>query len=87
MTTWISRHQKAKPFWILMKQEMMRWQWHQLDHMQIICTLLQTDNHPSTLPLVFTDWMPFLPPNRVKAVKDYHQMEVELSVEYATKQI
>jgi len=22
---------------------MMGWQWHQLDHMQIICTLLQTD--------------------------------------------
>jgi len=28
-----------------MKQEMMGWLWHQLDHMQIICTLLQTDNH------------------------------------------
>jgi len=25
-----------------------RWQWHQLDHMQIICTLLQTDSHAST---------------------------------------
>ena len=23
---------------------MMRWQWHQLDHMQIICTSIQTDN-------------------------------------------
>jgi len=23
---------------------MMGWQWHQLDHIQIICTLLQTDN-------------------------------------------
>jgi len=23
------------------------WQWHQLDHMQIICTSLQTDNHSS----------------------------------------
>jgi len=31
-----------------MKQEMMGWQWHQLDHMQIICTLLQTGNHAST---------------------------------------
>jgi len=30
---------------------MMGWQWHQLDHMQIICTSLQTDNHASTLPL------------------------------------
>jgi len=24
---------------------MMGWQWHQLDHMQIICISLQTDNH------------------------------------------
>jgi len=42
-----SRHQKGKPFWILLKQEMMGWQWHQLDHMQIIYTLLRTDNHTS----------------------------------------
>jgi len=33
---------------ILMQQEIMRWQWHQLDHMEIICTSLQTDNHAST---------------------------------------
>jgi len=33
--------QKGKPFWILLEQEMMEWQWHQLDHMQIICTSLQ----------------------------------------------
>jgi len=26
----------------------MGWQWHQLDHMQIICTWLQTHNHAST---------------------------------------
>ena len=31
----------------------MGWQWHQLDHMQIICTLLQTYNHASTSPLSF----------------------------------
>jgi len=36
-----------------MEQEMMGWQWHQLDHMQIICTLLQTDNHASTPALSF----------------------------------
>jgi len=29
------------------------WQWHQLDYMQIICTLLQTDNHASTSSLIF----------------------------------
>jgi len=28
----------VKPVWILMKQEMMGSQWHQLDHMQLICT-------------------------------------------------
>jgi len=41
------------PFWILLQQEMMGWQWHQLDHMQIICTLLQTDNRASTSSLSF----------------------------------
>jgi len=30
-TTWVSWHQKCKPFWILRQQEMMGWQWHQLD--------------------------------------------------------
>jgi len=34
-----------------MKQEMTRWQWHHLDHMQIICTSLQTDNHANTSSL------------------------------------
>jgi len=52
-TTWVSQHQKGKPFWILLEQDMMGWQWHQLDHMQIICTSLQTDNHASTSPLRF----------------------------------
>jgi len=27
---------------------MMGWQWQLLDHMQIICTLLQTDNNANT---------------------------------------
>jgi len=34
---------------------MMGWQWHQLDHMQIICTSLQTDNHASTSSLNFLE--------------------------------
>ena len=29
------------------------WQWHQLGHMQV-CTLLQTDDHASTPPLMPT---------------------------------
>jgi len=52
-TTWVSWHQKGKPFWILLEWEMMGWQWHQLGHIQIICTSLQTDNHASTSPLSF----------------------------------
>jgi len=36
---------KVKPIWILIKHKMMGWQQHQLDHMQIICTL-----HQSTMP-------------------------------------
>jgi len=48
-----------------MKQEMMGWQWHQVDHLQIICTSLQTHNHASISPLsLFTDWILFLIPNK-----------------------
>ena len=36
-----------------MKQDIMGWQWRQLDHMQIICTSLQTDKHASTSLLNF----------------------------------
>jgi len=47
-----------------MKQEMVGWQWHQLNHMQIICTSHRTDNHASTsLPNLFTGQMLFLMPN------------------------
>jgi len=59
--TWVCRHQKDKPFWILLEQEIMGWQWHQVDHMQIICITLQTDNHTSTSPLRPDA---FLPPNQ-----------------------
>ena len=54
-TTSVSQHQKGKPFWILLEQEMMGWQWHQLDHMQIICTSLQIDNHGLGLGLGLVD--------------------------------
>jgi len=40
----VNQHQKGKPFWILMKPEMMGWQWHQPD---------QTANHASIPPLSF----------------------------------
>jgi len=45
----------------------MGWQWHQLDHMQIICTSLQRDNHANTSSLIFfTGRMLFLTPNQPK---------------------
>ena len=44
-TTRVRWHQKGKPFWILMKQEMTGWQWHQLDDMQIMHTSLHTNKH------------------------------------------
>jgi len=54
----------------------MGWQWHQLDHMQIICISLQTDNHASTSPLsFFTGRMPFLPPNRQRQSTKEHQQQ------------
>ena len=53
-----------KRIWILMKQEMMGWQWHQLDHMQTICTSLQTNNRASASSLIFTGRMLFLTPNQ-----------------------
>jgi len=45
---------------------MMGWHWHQLDHKQIVCMSLQTDNR---ITQFFTGWMLFLMPSRVKALK------------------
>jgi len=52
----------------------MRWQWRQLEHMQIICTSLQTDNHASTPQLRFLQAeCPFCrPTNRIKVLKAAH---------------
>ena len=44
---------------------MMGRQWYQMDHMQIICSSLKTDNHTSTSSLnFFTSQMLFLMPNQ-----------------------
>jgi len=68
MITWVSWHQKGKPFWILLEQERMGWQWYQLDHVQIICTSLQSDNHSSTPPFSFyrPDTLPATQPTASK---------------------
>jgi len=72
-TTWVGRYQKDKLFWILLKQEMTGCQWHQLDHMQIICTSLQTDNQASTSSLhIFTGRMLFLQPNQQRQSTEGH---------------
>jgi len=42
--------QKGKPFRILIQQEMIGWQWQQVDNTQTIGTLLHKGNHASTLP-------------------------------------
>jgi len=54
-----------------MKQEMTGWQWHQLDDMQIIWTLLQTANHASALSLNFLSagCSSSCPINSIKALK------------------
>ena len=57
-TTWVGliRYQKSKTSLDLNEARddgVWGWQWHQLDHMQTICTSLQTDNHTNTLPLNF----------------------------------
>ena len=47
-TTCVSQQQKCKPFWIVIKQEVMGWQWCRLERVQTICISLQTDNHVCT---------------------------------------
>jgi len=51
-TTQVSRYQKGKTNIDFTDQETIKWQWHQLGHMQV-CTSLPTDNHASTPPLSF----------------------------------
>ena len=50
-TTWVSRYQKGETSLNLNEVRydgVLGWPWHQLDHMQTICTSLQTDNHTNT---------------------------------------
>ena len=81
-TTWASRYQKSKnslDFKDMNEAKdhvVLGWQWHQLNHMQTMCTSLQTDNHINTSSLnfyrpgpwhrhsIFTGQMLFLMPNQ-----------------------
>jgi len=71
-----------------MKQEMMGWQWHQLDHMQIIYTSLRTNNHASTSPLSFHRPDAF-PCNQLTVSKHWRHYFAKSSLMYisATKKI
>jgi len=39
-------------------------QWHKLDHMQTICTSLQTDSHDNNSSLIFYNRMLFVTPKQ-----------------------
>jgi len=49
-TTWVSWHEKGRT---ILDFNDDGWQWHQLHHMETICTTLQTDNYTSTPSLKF----------------------------------
>jgi len=59
----VSRYQNGKTNLDFTQARDSEWQRHQLGHVQV-CTSLQTDNHASTPPLIFTGRMPFLLPNQ-----------------------
>jgi len=64
MLNWESRYQKGKTSLDgneAREDGVWGWQWQQLDHMQTICTSLQTDNHTNTSSL---NSMLFLTPNQ-----------------------
>ena len=76
-TTWASRYQRGKTSLDLNKAKddgVLGWQWHQLDHMQTICTSLQTDNHINTSLLNFyrPDALPDAQPTVSKHWRHWH---------------
>jgi len=60
---------QVKPFWIVTKQEMTRWQWHQLDHMQIIFTSLRQITTPAPHPFLQAGCSSWRQSNSVKPLK------------------
>jgi len=66
-TTWVSRYQEGKTSLDLNERRndgVSGWQWHQLDHMQTVCTSLQTETTPTPYHSMFTGRMLFLTPNQ-----------------------
>lgn len=65
----------------------MVWQWQQLDHMKITCTVLhQTDNHISTTSLTFTSWVLFLVPKQQCQSTEGYLYTLQCTTSQITKQ-
>ena len=73
--TRVSQYQKGKTNLDFTEVRDSEWQWHQLGHIQV-CTLLQTDNHPSTPPLSFLQAAcpSCCPTNSVKVLKAWRRV-------------
>ena len=83
-TTRVSRYQKGKTNLDFTEARDSEWQWHQLGHMQVWPTSLQTDNHASTPPLSFLQARcpSCRPTNSVKALKacpDFTEFSVHVT--------
>jgi len=63
----VSWYQKGKTNLDFTEARDSEWQWHQLGHMQV-CTLLQTDNHPTT-QFLQAGCPSCCPTNSIKALK------------------
>jgi len=78
----VSWYQKGKTNLDFTEERDSEWQWQQLGDMQI-CTSPQTDNHTSTHNSVFTNRMPFLPPNQqCQSTEGYIQLLFYINQEY-----
>ena len=85
MTTWVSRHQKAKTSLDLNEARgdgVLRWQWHQLDHTKTIFTSLQTDNHNNTSSHNF--YRPDALPDAQPTVSKHRRQFLHLKAEVKT---
>jgi len=85
-TTWVSRYQKGKSSLDVNEARddvVFAMQWHQLDHMQTICTSLHTDNHTNTSSLSFLQagCSSSCPSNDVKALKALSAIVVQSYLE------
>jgi len=81
----------VRKWWTILgftEAETMGWQWHQLDHMQVICTLLQTDNLTSTTSLFSRAGCSSChPTNSIKALKKSPQYQRNEGKTYTVKHI